>query len=360
MEVHVVVPEDRVRTVEETLGDAGRLYVNKVPAFERGDLTHPFASTVHFTKELEKTFVELGVDGDDIVYTCSDFHVDTLPALRLKKKFGFKWIAVQFLFVPSFFGNLFGGYGFPVFKYILVWWYSNFLFSLAKTRADAFVITNDSDRKHFSGSFQKKVFAFYGGVNTNQIPQGKANPVRDVVFCSRLHPQKGIWGFLDVWKTVLEKYPAARLCVIGNGAPEYEEKLKRKAERLGIAPSVDWLGYVNNEAKYEIYRSSRVMVHPTVFDNNGMVAAEALCSALPVVMYDLKPLRKIYTEGCVKVPFGDKKAFAGEVVRLLTDEKVRAGTAPSGEMLERLRSRWDWGSRVSAFEEWMKECGLCV
>ena len=86
-----------------------------------------------------------------------------------------------------------------------------------------------------------------------------------------------------------------------------------------MADSVDWLGYVNGGAKYAIYRSARLFVHPTVFDNNGMVAAEALCSGLPVVMYDLPPLRHVYTTGCVKVPRGDKERFAHEVAQICRD-----------------------------------------
>jgi len=111
---------------------------------------------------------------------------------------------------------------------------------------------------------------------------------------------------------------------------------------------------VNNEAKYEIYRSARVHVHPTVFDNNGMVAAEALCSGLPVVMYDLPALRHVYTTGCVKIPFGDQKAFAAEVVRLLSDADHYASVAPTAEQIADLRNHWDWPTRVERFAGWLE------
>jgi glycosyltransferase involved in cell wall biosynthesis len=357
-EVHVVVPNDRVLTIEKTLGDLSNLHIHSVPNFGKSEFIHFFECVRYYTSSLERIFNELKVGDDDIVYSCSDFHVDTLPCLKLKKRFGYKWIAVQFLFVPSLWENLVKGYKFPAIKYILVWVYSYLLFYLARSRADAFVITNDSDRNHFSKSFQKKIFPFYGGVNVDQIPAGRRSPRWDVVFCSRLHPQKGIDGFLDVWKIVHEKKPNVRFGIIGNGDKRYEDYLKDKAKRLGITDSIDWLGYVNNEAKYEIYASSKVMVHPTVFDNNGMVAAEALCSGLPVVMYDLKPLRELYTEGCIKIPFGDKAAFAEAIIKLLDDKAMREGIAPSGEILERLRNRWDWANRVAAFRSWLEGCGL--
>lgn len=359
-EVHLLVPTNKLETVTGAIGSPVGLFVHEVAPFTAGDMRHPFASARHYTDVLRRQLTALKVGEEDIVYSCSDFHVDTLPCFCLQPEFKYKWIAVQFLFVPFLFENLSKGYKFPAFKYVLVWLYSNWLFRTARRRAAAYVITNDSDRHHFPDAFQKKVFAFYGGVNVDQIPLGTVPMTRDVVFCSRLHPQKGIDGFLDTWALIRAQTSGRqgggpRLTVIGNGAPDYERYLKEKAARLGIADSIDWLGYVNHEAKYEIYRSARVMVHPTVFDNNGMVAAEALCSGLPVVMYDLPALRHVYTTGCTKVPFGDKKAFAEAVVRLLSDPNALSTVRPTESQVAELRAHWDWPNRVARFSEWLSE-----
>lgn len=349
-DVHFVVPESRVRTIRDNIGFPKGLVVHAVPEFRDGELRHPWRCARQYTKELERVLKSLQAGSADILYSSSDFHFDMLPGYRLKRKFGYKWIASQFLFIPSPLENVLKGYRFPVFKYVLVWLYSYWFFFVAYRRADAFVITNDSDRRHFLRSYQAQVFAFYGGVNVEQIPKEPVPKMRDVVFCSRLHPQKGIDGFLDIWKCILDSGVHARLTVIGNGTPSYESYLKAKADQLGVADSIDWLGYVNNEAKYEIYRSAKVMVHPTVFDNNGMVAAEALCSGLPVVMYDLPALRKVYTMGCVKVPFGDKRQFAAEVVKLLADP---SRTAPDATQIEVLRDKWNWANRVATFRKFL-------
>ena len=130
-------------------------------------------------------------------------------------------------------------------------------------------------------------------------------------------------------------------------------------ERLGIADTIEWLGYVNNEAKFRIYSESRVFVHPTVFDNNGMVAAEALCTGLPVVMQDLPALRDVYTTGCLKVPFGDRNAFAEAVVSLLTDPAKYAATAPTSDQLAALRAHWKWESRAAKFDRWLDSLLSC-
>ena len=351
-DVHFIVPSDKVKTVENALGNELPFTLHVVDAFPGDDKLCPIASVRHFIDRVRTLFRTENVGPGDVVWGISEFHVDVLPLFRLKREFGFRWIASFFLFVPFVFENICRRYGFPVFKYIVYWFYERTLFMLARWRADAFVVTNDTDRANFPKSFQDNVFAFYGGVNVEQISGDEISKVRDVVFCSRLHPQKGISGLLDIWKLVLAKQPEAKLSVIGNGDPAYERKLKDKAARLGLGESVEWLGYVNGEEKYRIYRSARIFVHPTVFDNNGMVAAEALCSGLPVVMYDLPPLRKVYTDGCVKVPFGDKRAFAAEVVSLLYNPDV---AAPDEGRIVGLRAQWDWVNRVRCFEAFLQD-----
>ena len=357
-DVHVIVPDGKVATVEAAVPERDRVTVHAFPRFPRSEFRHPVASVRHYLRAFRPALDALGAGPSDFFLSASDFHGDAFTSYLLQKRYGFRWLPSAFLFVPGPLENLRRGYGFPLLTYALAWAYARVFLLFAARRATAFVITNTDDFRHFPRRFrEKRLFPFYGGVNVDQIPSGSVPKTRDVVFCSRLCAQKGIMGFLDVWKLVHDRLPAARFTVIGNGAPDFERALRAKADRLGVADSIDWLGYVNNEAKYAIYRSARVMVHPTVFDNNGMVAAEALCSGLPVVMYDLPPLRHVYTTGCAKVPFGDKAAFAETVVGLLSDAARYASVAPDAAQVADLRAFWDWPNRVASFRAWLEALG---
>ncbi|MBR5549056.1 MAG: hypothetical protein IKU71_04950, partial [Kiritimatiellae bacterium] len=90
------------------------------------------------------------------------------------------------------------------------------------------------------------------------------------------------------------------------------------------------------------------------------VAAEALSTGLPVVMQDLPALRDVYTTGCLKVPFGDRDAFAAAVVSLLTDPAKYAATAPTPDQLVALRTHWNWESRAAEFDRWLDELNADV
>ena len=356
-EVHVFLPRHKLPTFTDNLPSANKIVFHALEDYPKDDKFHPLGSSRWYLKRVRELFGTLSVGKDDFVFSCSDFHIDVLPIYPLQKEFGFRWIPSVFLFVPFITENLSRGYRFPVFKYLIYWFYQHALFTLMKRRATAFVVTNKSDFGKFPRRFNGKLFAYYGGVNIEQIPQHSPPPPNSstfsVAFCSRLHPQKGIDAFLDTWKLVIEKCPAARLSVIGNGDSAYEAYLKEKANRLGLSDSVTWLGYVNNEAKYEIYAKSDLLVHPTVFDNNGMVAAEALCTGLPVVMQDLPALRDVYTVGCHKVPFGDRGAFAATVVKLLTDTDYHTSIIPTADQVTALRAHWNWETRAKEFCAWI-------
>ena len=367
-EVHFIIPENKLATLTDNVPSDHGIHIHPIAAFTGEDKLNPLTSIKWFTPRLRAILKDISAGPNDFMYCCSDFHVDVVPPYVLQKEFGFRWLPSVFLFVPFLFENLSRGYKFPAVKYIIYWFYQRALFALMKRRATGFVVTNRSDFARFPKRFTNKLFDYYGGVNIEQIPPRTSNTQNlkpsnpfSVVFCSRLHPQKGIDAFLDTWELVVSKlkavpcspFPVPSLSIIGNGEPAYESYLRDKAKRLGIADTIDWLGYVNNEAKFKIYASSKVFVHPTVFDNNGMVAAEALCTGLPVVMQDLPALRDVYTTGCIKVPFGDRNAFAAAVVSLLTDPAKYAATAPTPDQLAALRAHWNWEARAKEFSSWL-------
>ena len=351
--VVVIIPEEKMPTLTDNIPLNERITVRTTAFYPRTAHLHLIGETRFYLTQLRRLFAELNVSASDLVFTPSGALCDTLPLFLLRKMFSFTWIASMFLFTPSPFENLVKRYRFPFFLYSLVYFYDRFLFRFARWRGDLFVITNDCDRKYFSQRFHDRIFAFYGGVNIEQIEAVEREPATlkyDVMFCSRLHQQKGIDPFLDIWKLVIQKCPHAKLAVIGNGAPAYERYLHSKAERLGLAANIEWLGYVNNEAKYRLYRASRFFVHPTVYDNNGMVAAEALCTGLWTIMNDLPNLRDVYTDSCTKSDFSDHAATARIIVEMLSNPEAYTMRE---DAIRKHREHWDWKNRVQMFKSFL-------
>ncbi|MBW7955745.1 glycosyltransferase [Patescibacteria group bacterium] len=314
----------------------------------------------YVSRMYQEYFAQHPLQPSDIFYTATDFAPDVIPVWKLKERFHFEWLASFFLFVPSPLSNLQHQYGFPVVKYILYYLYQKFLFTKIRQRANACLLTNDSDRRFFPQSEQKQLHAIYGGVNVEDVRVAQRHDQKleikfDAVFCSRLHEQKGISRLLDIWKEVTAVLANAQLAIIGNGDPAYEQYLHQKAEQLGIQDNLTWMGYVNGVEKYRIYLQSKLLTHATVYDNNGMVAAEALCTGLPVVMYDLPEFQTLYTTGCVKVPPGDMKQYSQSVIKLLTDEQYYQTVHPTKKEQQKLQQLWSWSQKATDFAHFIQK-----
>ena len=179
---------------------------------------------------------------------------------------------------------------------------------------------------------------YLGGQSAIPIPQRQY----DACFQGRFHIQKGVLALIDIWKMVVKSLPHAKLAMIGNG-PLESEVTKRLTE-CGLEKNVFLFGFLDGEDKFNIFKQSKIVVHPVTFDSGGMSAAEAMAWRLPGVSFDLDSLKTYYPKGMVKVPRFDYGKFSGEVIRLLTDNNHYAQTADAARDL--IVNQWDWNKQA--------------
>jgi glycosyltransferase involved in cell wall biosynthesis len=308
------------------------------------------AQTIIGSRRVKK--LVLAPDEKHLIVASSEFQPNTLPALRLKKRFPNAKLVVGFyLFAPKWFSKEPGpGWWFTAYRP-----FQQYIFPRILKEAEMILTTSEEDRKFVieQGRAPESVFAVLGGVDLS-IPQSVPEPKEktfDAVFISRLHPQKGPLELLDVWKLLLAKKPDARLAMIGSGP--LDAQCKAKVEKLGIAKNVQFFGFRDGVEKYQIIKSACVVVHPVVFDSGGMAPAEALCCGLPGVSFDLPPLRRYYPRGWLKAPPGDFPGLADCIYRLVTDPKLYAET--SKEALA-AGLEWDWNARAKAIWVSIETC----
>jgi len=339
------------KTFEKNLRSYKKITINRIQyPFHKFSYTSHIQEIQYITGVLESYFKKKALKKEDYFYSCSDFAPDVLPIYSLREKYTFTWIASLYLFIPNPIKNIKNKYGFPFVKYAVYYFYQRYIFKKIISSADLFFITNDYDKKYFPDILKNKIFAIYGGVNIDEVKAAKKKwsgiKKYDAVFCSRLHPQKGISQVLDIWAMVVRDSPHVQLAIIGNGEKQYELYLKRKATKLGINRNIKWLGYVNGIEKYKIYLQSNVFLHGTIYDNNGMVAAEALCTGLPVIMFDLPQLRNVYNKGCIKITVGNLEEYCNVVKKILKDNSIKINTQLNDTERKNIMEYWDWKRRI--------------
>ena len=290
-----------------------------------------------------------------VVYSLSDFWPNSIPAWVLKMRFKkVKWISGFYLFAPNPFNERVYR-GKRLLRGLLYYLSQIPVYYLVKKYADMVWVTNELDRWRFIDHKRltpDKVIAVRGGVDTKTlalIPEPEDKKF-DAIFIGRFHPQKGVFELIDIWKYVCEKRPDAKLAMIGTG--ELEEEVTKKIEKYGLENNIILFGFKDGIEKIKIFKNSKVVVHPAIYDSGGMAACEAMACGLPGVSFNLPALRTYYPKGMLKTPCYDLKAFAENILRLLADKRLYKRT--SKDALDWARE-WDWDKRAEELLEAIKE-----
>ncbi len=298
------------------------------------------------------------VDDINIVYSTSDFWPDFLPAfiLKMRKKTIF-WIAGFYLFAPAPFQKDFPYKGWKWIIGVLYYFAQKPAYCFVTQFADVVFVTSVPDIKKFVNKSrgQDKVVLIRGGVdvlpsreylNSNEIIDFK-DKYYDACFVGRLHCQKGVLELIDIWNLVSRKRQGAKLAIIGEGPLEAD--MRKKIIDCGIKDNVEMLGFQDGQPKYEVFKKSRIVLHPATYDSGGMAAAEAMAWGLPGVSFDLEALKTYYPKGMVKTTCFDLEKFADNIINLLTNKQDYDRLRQEAVTL--IQEKWDWDKRADEIYE---------
>ena len=136
-----------------------------------------------------------------------------------------------------------------------------------------------------------------------------------MVSVTRLEPVKHAVDLVDVFDLIRRESPTATCAVVGDGS-QRSEMLARAGE-LGLDDSLFLLGNRGQRWIASLLVDADVVVAPMM----GRALVEAALSSTPIVAYDVDWHSELITDGetGVLVPFGDREAMAGAVLRLLAN-----------------------------------------
>ena len=286
-----------------------------------------------------------------IIYSASEFWMDSLPAFLLKLRYrDINWVAAWYQTAP----NPLRGFaeGGSESRYRLrasFYWLSQLpIKPLINNFANFVLVNNDNEKEEFNRLNKRgRAVVVLGAIDLKGIGRWKKkNTVKrkkyDAVFQGRFHPQKGVLELIDIWKLVQNQKSDAKLVMIGNGP--LMESVKLKVQSAKLENNIILTGYLfDGPKKYKIFAQSKVVVHPAFYDSGGMAAAEAMAFGLPCVGFNLNSYKYYYPKGMTKVKTGDLVGFADKIVELLSNEKLYKKI--SKEVTELINYKWSWEYR---------------
>jgi glycosyltransferase involved in cell wall biosynthesis len=291
--------------------------------------------------------------GFDIVYSSCEHIYDVLPALRLRRR-NTKWIAMVHFVVPPPWIRTKAGWVNAIFYYL------NHTIGAVIIRRTADLVFAVSERTAFDYvhklKFDKnRVVSVPGGVSYGLIRSivGSTTGYKyDAVFMKRLQPLKGVFDIIDIWHRVVKACPKAKLLIIGDGPGDVVARMRLMITKLGVTENIEMVGPVYDvKEKFSLLARSKLFLLPSYEENWAIVIGEALTAGLPVVVYDLPEIRRIWGEHVSWVSKGDKRSFAEEVIKLLSNEEYYQTYVGRGA---NFMKQFDWDSIAE------KELELCT
>ncbi|MCB8985998.1 MAG: glycosyltransferase family 4 protein [Ardenticatenaceae bacterium] len=140
-----------------------------------------------------------------------------------------------------------------------------------------------------------------------------------VVLVGRIDPWKGQAELIQAASIVLEEHPETVFLLIGQGDPEYMEKLKQLVVDLELGEKVLFLGHRDDIP--QILAAADIATMPSYYEAFGLVALESMAMAKPVIATKAGGVPEFLVDGemGILIPPSDADALAEAIIRLLND-----------------------------------------
>ena len=144
--------------------------------------------------------------------------------------------------------------------------------------------TAEMEAEHFrSMGLTNPIAIVPNGVDVPEhLPPRPRGDRRRLLFLSRIHPKKGLPHLLRAWARLEAERPDWELVIAGPDEVGHTAEMQRLARSLNLG-RVTFHDAVHGAEKSALYRSADVFVLPTHAENFGLVIAEALAHAVPVI-----------------------------------------------------------------------------
>lgn len=159
------------------------------------------------------------------------------------------------------------------------------------------------------------------GTRLSKEQQNKTHTYPVVAFVGRLDSaQKRVCSALQVLAEVHRSRPDVRLlCIGGFDNSRNEEKFYAQAQQRGLIEYIHVTGWTDDVGHF--LNQCRLLLCVSWWEAFPMVLLEAQAKGLPCVMYDLPIPQAEGNPSIIRVPQGDWRAAAAEIILLLDERK---------------------------------------
>jgi glycosyltransferase involved in cell wall biosynthesis len=154
-----------------------------------------------------------------------------------------------------------------------------------------------------------------------------------LLFVGTREPRKNLGRLLAAYAWLVARRHDAPELVIAGRKGWLADDLEARAEELGLAGRVRWLGGVDPEALPGLYAGALAFVFPSLYEGFGLPVLEAMACGTPVVASTGGALPEIAADAALLVDPLDVEALGSTMARVVAEPALRI------ELRERGRAR---------------------
>lgn len=171
-----------------------------------------------------------------------------------------------------------------------------------------------------------RLHVIHVGIPVDQFTRSSAPPAAGrnpaILYVGRLVPEKGQAVLLEAVALLAERGHTANVTLAGEG--RLRPELERRAEQLGIASRITFLGAVGQDKLRDLYEGASIFCLPSFAEGVPVVLMEAMAMKLPVVSTRITGIPELIEDGAsgLLVAPGRPDELADRLEWLLTDPSL--------------------------------------
>ena len=174
-----------------------------------------------------------------------------------------------------------------------------------------------------------------------------------IVFAGRLFWLKGVFHLLRAMETLSLDFKDLRLKIFGTGPQEH--RIRRLISNRGLNDIVLLKGRVPHKQLIAEMKRSDLLVLPSLYEAQPMVALEAMACKKPVVAFNAPFVHEIIKNGYngILARAYDPKDLSDKILLLLSDKKLRRKLG--GNAYDYVKREHNWDIQVEKYLEVYKK-----
>ena len=151
-----------------------------------------------------------------------------------------------------------------------------------------------------------------------------------ILYVGRIEAKKSLDILIKAFAEFIGHNHSWKLVLAGKLGYKGEE-IKKLIQELKLEEKVDLLGYVSEAKKWELLKSSKILVHPSKHEGSCIPLFEAWNAQIPAIVADISVMHEIPKDGALYFVPGDAKDLECNISELAVNNTLREYLIKKGQ-----------------------------